>query len=344
MKEIGSEFWSVERVCSDTKYFVSGRTALDFIIQDIIKTKKLERVHVPSFCCYSMIEPFFRHGLHVIFYDVYCENGILKAELPLLSQEEVFFYINYFGYKNQCIGDLDKVEKNGCVIIEDATHSWLSDEEKMHSSVDYQFVSYRKWSGFSGISVARKATGKFNIEYKKQEYECYDDLRRKAQYKKKRFIEFTEGEKIEFLQKFEEAEGLLEKDYINYTPSNESIKAFMCLDRFLIKEKRRINAQVVLDGIKQLKEITPVFKKLEIEDVPLCVPILLDASIRDDFRKYLISEKIYCPIHWPLSELHVNISDRAKSLYRRELSLVCDQRYGEADMMRLLGCVRKYFD
>ena len=57
----------------------------------------------------------------------------------------------------------------------------------------------------------------------------------------------------------------------------------------------------------------------------------------------LIDNAIYCPIHWPKSEFHRGISQRAEMLYSQELSLVCDQRYGSDDMNRIVECIRKYY-
>lgn len=59
MREIGSEYW-LER---DTKalscdrdgiYVLSGRTAIDLIIQDIISTKRVINVYMPAWGCDSI--------------------------------------------------------------------------------------------------------------------------------------------------------------------------------------------------------------------------------------------------------------------------------------------------
>ena len=63
MREIGSEFW-MERepaVLShdrDGIYVLSGRTAIDLIIQDIISTKRVINVYMPAWGCDSMLAPF----------------------------------------------------------------------------------------------------------------------------------------------------------------------------------------------------------------------------------------------------------------------------------------------
>ena len=91
LKEIGSEFWKVElsnkinlSFDNQSNFMLSGRTALDFLIRDIKAQKSFKKVYMPSYCCYSMIEPFLRHGVDVIFYDVLInDNGGLKFDIDI---------------------------------------------------------------------------------------------------------------------------------------------------------------------------------------------------------------------------------------------------------------------
>ena len=59
-------------------------------------------------------------------------------------------------------------------------------------------------------------------------------------------------------------------------------------------------------------------------------------------RKILIEQKIYCPVHWPLSNLH-NMEERTLSMIDCELSLVCDQRYTEKDMERIIEAINLFW-
>ena len=63
-KEIGSEFYDIPILDRDnlifndeTKWFVSGRAALDFVIKDIKSKREVKTVSLPSWCCDSMISP-----------------------------------------------------------------------------------------------------------------------------------------------------------------------------------------------------------------------------------------------------------------------------------------------
>ena len=83
MKELGSEFWLEKeytdiinlslpewlKVGSDNKLLLSGRTAIYFVIKDIQKSKKVNTVYFPSYCCQSMLQPFIDLGINIVFYE-----------------------------------------------------------------------------------------------------------------------------------------------------------------------------------------------------------------------------------------------------------------------------------
>lgn len=344
MSEIGSEFWEADTTEQDICFFIAGRTALEFIIRDILKDRKVAAVHMPSYCCHTMIEPFIRHRIPIRFYDVYHQNGVLISDVPQVRKDEIYFYIRYFGYKDQIMGHLTEIKKSGCVVIEDTTHSWLLDLSAGRNEMlaDYRYTSYRKWTGFTGIASAEK-NAKFIIPQEEKRLHEFDFMRTQAQGNKRRYIEDLQGSKAEFLKQFGEADSMLKEDYVDWLPSYKSMKLLACLDANRMKSARYENASTLYKSIVKIPQITTMFPTLQEDDVPLFVPILLPEDIRNDFRRFLISKDIYCPVHWPLSPMHDQISEKAKQLYRRELSLVCDQRYGQADMDRFVQCIEDFF-
>ena len=74
IEEIGSEFWIEDviavindgvRQCfrengfnGDNRLLLSGRTAIDFIYQDLSYGRNITTVYMPAYCCDSMIFPF----------------------------------------------------------------------------------------------------------------------------------------------------------------------------------------------------------------------------------------------------------------------------------------------
>ncbi len=332
MKEIGSEFWEqYNPVCIQNKsneaYLLSGRTALRFIIDDICITRKLRKVMLPSYCCESMIQPFIHLGIEVIFYEV--NNQRIKY--PYDNDSDAVLLIDFFGYKIAENSAIAKKEKEaGKIVIYDATHK-LDGNNDVERYADYSFCSYRKWF-YCNYAKAIKHNGIFNNK-KLMSYNHYIKKRDEAAQKKRRYISGLTNEKEVFLSEFNAAEQLLE-EYIGYA----GVPVEFDLNE--ITAKRRGNASYLVDELKRIEQIGLWRENILTDDTPMFVPILVEKSIRDDLRKALINESIYCPVHWPKSEYHKDVNE----LYDVELSLVCDQRYSIADMERLVRVMEKFFN
>lgn len=339
LSEFGSEFW-------DTKpryigYFLSGRTALDYIIKEILVTHKIVSVLLPSYCCHTMITPFLKNGISVRFYDVYFDDKYgLCVNIPESKKHEIFYYMTYFGYQRLTGINLECIRKQWEITIEDKTHSWLSWPHKCE--MDYSFISFRKWSDFTGIAKVEKKKGPFLIEYPKLTNIEYCSLRKEAFALKQKYIIENVGEKSEFLSLFSRAEELLELDYVGYQPHEDSYEKLANTDFLQLRKKRRQNAEVLIKGINNIFDIHLINNKLEEGDTPLFVPIVVEKD-RDLLQKHLIANKVYCPVHWPISDYHKGISHKAKRLYQQELSIICDQRYDIDDMEYIIKLIKRYF-
>ena len=53
---------------SDNTFVFSGRTAIETVLRDI--GNQAQKALLPSYCCESMIEPFYKTGIEVAFYPV----------------------------------------------------------------------------------------------------------------------------------------------------------------------------------------------------------------------------------------------------------------------------------
>src|SRR5699024_7740748 len=62
------------------------------------KHKNIYKVYMPSYCCSSMIEPFLKHNIQVLYYDVFYdkENG-LQYNIDTDIDCDIFFAMGYFG-------------------------------------------------------------------------------------------------------------------------------------------------------------------------------------------------------------------------------------------------------
>ena len=334
MREIGSEFWcpyqSADKVKAEhIAYLLSGRTALHFIIDDICNSRQVRKALLPSYCCESMILPFLQAGISVDFYCVDCDGIKYSFE----HDADVVLLLDFFGYaidQNMEIASIEK--KKGMTIIYDSTHK-INGNQAVEDFADYTFCSYRKWA-YCNFAVAVKKQGVFAACDTLVEHECYLRLRENAAREKEYYMSGLQGEKQKFLADFGAAEQLLDDDCIGYsgTPVDLDVEEIVL--------RRRANAAYLIEELKQIPQIILWRGAIGNDDAPMFVPILLDPEIRGELRSRLVSEQIYCPIHWPRSKYHGVCNE----LYDMELSLVCDQRYDIADMARMVQVIKNYFN
>ncbi|MEG1820716.1 MAG: hypothetical protein RR201_00535 [Malacoplasma sp.] len=334
IKEMGSEFCEEETAGmiqlqqnENIRYLLSGRTALGYIIKDMMLTKKIKKAYLPSYCCHTMIEPFIKSNIQIEFYDVlFLETNELEYKIDTFMPCDVVYLIEYFGFSNKFMTDISKKFKlRGITVIEDITHSMLK-ENKNYKYVDYIFGSFRKWTSLYSGGFAYKCDGVFKRSSFSETNHAYIKLRKESVEIKKKYMNGFIKEK-EYLKTFEEAEKLLEIDYTNYSMDQQSFEQLKKKDVKNIKEKRIKNGSSILKNIQDSKIMQPMYKSINSNDVPLFIPVIVRNGYRDELREYLISNKIYSPIHWPLSRYHL-ISEEAKYIYNNEISIICDQRYG----------------
>ena len=339
MKEIGSEFWlerepktlSADReVC----YVLSGRTAIDLIIQDVLKTRKIRNVYMPAWCCDSMLAPFVARGIDIKFYDISLAESADTAEILCDFcdfRENIFYVTNYFGYENTLpIETVKRFKEKGAIIFYDRTHSFLMEEDPYLALVDYNFASIRKWMGVIDGAVVN---GVKDCNLKSYPYlKCKEQAMRM----KKAFIESDSSiDKQAFLDLYGEFGNHLAEDYQNYEMDDLSYTIYKTEDLSAMRRKRRENAQYIHDNLKGVKFIGELTENA----VPLFIPVFFETTEqRNAVRKKLIEAQIYSPIHWPKPTL-IPADFEANKIYDTELSLICDQRYDLTDMERMVTLV-----
>lgn len=327
--EIGSEFWNVpitrinNHLFDNVSWFVSGRSALRAILKSIKKDKTYIKVALPSYLCDSMIEPFEKEKIDYFFYNVEYINEKIVSDYSNIKDCNVILVLDYFGYDYQS-GDIP----SNMIIIRDLTHSLFLNKKE---DADYYFGSLRKWAGFytGGFAYSKKEIirPKFNLIN-------YIQLRKKAMRFKKKYIE-NYSESKNYLDVFYKAEEKLDKCIIGKSNKKDIINS-LYLDIDYLKQKRRENAQFLINELKDYC----MFKELKENDCPLCVPIIYKK--RDELRKILINNEVYCPIHWPKPCKIIN--DYSNFLYNYELSIVCDQRYSLEDMKKIVNLVKEFME
>lgn len=327
-REIGSEFHSVcldngqglELPLSGTLVF-SGRTGIETVLKQIPNAKK---AMLPSYCCDSMIQPFRDFGIEVGYYPVnFKERLIVEAIIP--DDTDIFLWCNYFGFS---VPMPDLSGFNG-IIIEDITHSLLS-VDSYHIQSHYIVASLRKWEPIycGGYCAALNNT----LDHKPtiSPPEEFLNLKSSAMKLKADYLSNLNGEmKSRYLSMFGESNQWVTDNYSGLSIDRWSKEYLSNVDVAEQKKIRINNAKTLYEGLKDSVEF--LFPEEDM-NCPLFVPILLNN--RDEVRRVLTANQIYCPVHWPKPE------DCESNLYANELSLICDQRYSDDDMERIV-CILK---
>ena len=262
------------------------------------------------------------------FYSVYIDaQGILTKNYTTAPKCDMTMSISYFGYLRQ-----NTIGSPSGVVISDLTHSLFCERP---TDATYFYGSLRKWAGFWTGGYAWK-NGEWGYSEKlKEADEQYINLRKAGMERKLQYLQGTRDDKS-YLNMFEQAEDYLDNCEIICGSDHDVFSAWH-FDVDAVKTKRRENAQYL---ISELGEHT-LFKELSENDCPLFVPLILEEDNRNELRQYLIDRQIYCPVHWGITNLH-RLTDKQMYIYDHELSIVCDQRYGQKDMERVSGYIKDY--
>lgn len=168
-RELGSDFWLDNLQDEDNSIFVlSGRTAIDLILQDIYAMDRdARRVYMPAWCCDSMLQPFVDRDIDIKMYNIRYENGSLVYDIEETFDVDIFYVTNYFGYDNTLSVDtIMHFKQRGATIVYDRTHSLLRENDAIEGIADYTFYSIRKWLGvICGAYLKKNQAFLTNLSY-----------------------------------------------------------------------------------------------------------------------------------------------------------------------------------
>ncbi|XMB72263.1 hypothetical protein RJI07_09175 [Mycoplasmatota bacterium WC30] len=353
--EIGSEFWIDDEINFQKKtkmpYWLSkfgnitlttsGRGALSLLLSQIKPTVK--KALLPSFICSSVILPFEIYGYEIDYYDLDEYFKPVNIDSIIDSNVGLFLHMGYFGFTcNDALYDaISLLKSKSVIVVEDATHTLFSKHLK---KIDNDFVigSIRKWFGIpSGGFLASRDNLKFEPLNCTSEFINirYQGLLQKFDY----IISNNESIKADYLAAFAKAELILDNDIKPCKIDNISKTIIKNVDDTKIKFSRRENYYYLSRYLSGVKNIKIIYPDIENNITPMFFPIYVVGK-RDELRNHLISNKIYCPIHWPVSpKINKKISEITNGIYESILSIPCDQRYNIEEMDIIVCCIRDFF-
>jgi hypothetical protein len=285
-----------------------------------------------------MINPFTSHSIPVEFYDVVLGADGIEKQYDYDNDCNVVFLMDHFGFIDAETHRICEHEKaKGKIVVYDATHSFFC-YNMQYSVYNYVFGSFRKWLGVNAGFCAKQGHWlNFPILRKNK---TYTEERNNCFELKSAFMNDESVDKKSFLNGFSHAEDYLGTDYYKYGPDDQSLQTMARLNVDYLRKCRRTNAEFLITALATEGVVSSMFSKVGLNDCPLFVPLKIMPEKRAEFRRSLIGNDCYLPIHWPESELH-QLNNKSRVLYEREISCICDQRYGNAEMNHLIELIIK---
>lgn len=303
-----------ESILPKAKEYASGRTALHAILE-VLKSDGYNNIYIPDYLCQSILLPIHNLEMEYTFYHI---NDELLPEIApqLFKAKSSILFINYFGLIDLSNSIANVRRDSDAKIIIDDVQNYFDDT---NIDFDFRFTSLRKWFP---VPDGAYVYGKDNLLMRMKAYE------KEGEFSKYKYagnllknFDYIIGDKIA-LELIEKGEYLIDKEYL-VKPSECSREIFNTIDYNVVSKIRRNNARLLHNGLDKLG----VKHLYADEAVPLFIPIFI--KNRDDLRKEFFKKNIFCPIHWPKIN---SIMNSYNTVYDTELSLICDQRYGENEM------------
>ena len=334
MREYGSEHhWQSRRGFEGVtrrreiyawRFYRSGRDAL----KQVARLHRGATVLLPALCCESMILPFTLNGCPVAFYKL--KPDLTGDEADVLSKAApgtVLLYMPYFDVQPFTTDFLARLRQSGVILLEDRTQDIIVGRPAPFTP-DYTVASIRKWAALpeGGILKTAAALPRVGADGR------FGALRRQAMEEKGLYLENgDEALKQDFLEKFHEAEALLDESGRPVAMSMENRAYLENIDFARVLAARRRNAGVLEQALAELIAAGTIKPLCRSESTAgLYYPILLEN--RDAVQQALARRSIYCPVIWPIPAQAQGVCEICEATAAHILALPCDQRYTERDM------------
>jgi len=322
----------------------TGRSALLIAAATIRQRGGSARAWLPAYGCESITVPFRQAGFEVAYYSGLPGEAVEPTSLPSPSSGETILYIHYFGHRNAAMARAAaQWQSAGIWIIEDCVQASLA---AMPGSIgDFAVTSFRKLlpvvDGAALLSAEPADLAALELPL------APPDEAFTSEMLVGKLLRGADVEAEAFLPLFEHAENRLATKIVPRNVSWLSNWALARLDWADAAAKRRANRTVLSDQLAAaglLDHLLPLFGALNDDEVPLAFPVRVMYGQRDDLRRHLAANAIYCPVHWPLDHLPAHedfASERA--LASSMLTLPIDQRMSGEHVGRLVESLRSFY-
>ena len=311
----------------------SGRDALRLVLSTGMRSRGWRRLWVPEYFCQQVTAALVRPGLEL---RLYADSPLYPAPpLPDASPGDAVLVVNYFGLRSAT----RVAPSDGVDIIEDHSHdptsSWAGS-----SSADFCVASLRKTLPIPDGGVVWSPRGhrlpaapRIVNQRKRATASKLAGMLLKAMYLDNHDIERATYRAL-----------LVEGEQALHVPAVSGIGD---VSRALVsawplrawREARRRNHALLatrLAGVEGLRVLMPDGE----DTVPFsCVVLAESADRRERMRKWLIANRVFPAVLWPLDDTVLAVGVEARGISRRILSIHCDGRYDASDIGRVADLV-----
>lgn len=307
-------------LCENPFLIFNARSGIKLVIDQL----KPARVWLPSYLCPSILSAINLEFSVIKFYPVGKDLMVVSdAFLSDLRPDDLFLCIDYFGFpfENHL---LKQVKQHGCTLLRDCSQALFFDFQN-DQLCDFHLFSPRKFLGVpdGGILHAKTKLNFQSCPLSPSDEETFAEMFQAVIFRRD-FDQF--GGNHDWFGYFQRGESRFEP---SDSPMSELSQILLKngFDYDFIRAQRKQNYMILAERLRQLA----LFPLLPEDVVPLGFPIVIPE--RDVVRERLFKKEIYPPIHWDiLNDVPVEFVE-SRELCRQIMTLPCDQRYGEDDMM-----------
>lgn len=313
-------------------YYADGRQALIHLYH----SQGWQRLWVPEYFCYDVIESLKEAGLNLLFYQDrpgYHGDGNTLENIQrngCFRHTDAVLRVNYFGMRSRRRAEHLSV----AAVVEDHTHDLIGDWA-VHSTADWCIASLRKTLPIpeGGMLWSPKGLPLPEAPERSARNEEIAAIRWEAMKLK---ADYLAGDKIE---KAAFRAGLVNtEEYFDHAPVCSLDNASQAyLESFNVREwyDRKRDNWNVLQGIR--KDGVHILKPEEGSGYPFSLLLLFDnIEDRDRVRKALIEHHVYPAILW---NIPAPTDGEIFHFSRRMLSIHCDGRYSTDDILQLKSII-----
>ena len=336
----------------DNRYllFSSGRDAIKHSIK-IMGLSDKDNVLIPSYICYSAVEPFLRAKIRVIYFSVNKSLGIDLEDLfsKIDPYTKAILIVRYFGFTESIEKIVDICKRKKIYLIEDCAHTFCQRNEKtVRISGDLSIYSLRKIFPIpdGGALVVNNSDlhSKAKPIIKIRHFRIYISLINLLLSR----VELKTGLCVDFLRKlWKVLKELIALSLIHENPSKSfPEKTISDSSRRILKNinypqvifRRRRNFEFLLQKIFSTHEELLFYKYLPEGICPLAFPILL--KDRNRIHKEML-KRGFGVYPWPFLPEAISRKDFPNTFYLADhlLLLPIHQDIEKNHLKKMCGCL-----